>query len=244
MELTALRTLIILLELTCILLSSSLVIVFSRVYKTKNSLFLLFIPLGFFFLTASYFFLFTHHILYVLSENISSFYNLSISSPLMWMRSLAQTIGFVLIGLSYFFAGKYQNETKHGYLAIFSASTVLLLLVLGLLFIINPIGLQSIYLNNSLFAIANIGLISFIIFFLLRKLSIERDRAKALSISILAFCSLLISQLLFIYYSFVENSPFIVIQSQIARIVSFALLLIMFYTAAKEVSTDYCCTSQ
>ncbi len=244
MELTALRAIIILLELTCIAISISLVVLFSRIYKTKKSLFLLFLPLGFFFLLTSYSFLFTHHILYIASEDIGSFYNLFISSPLMWVRSIAQNIGFILIALSYFFAGRYQNETKHGYLVIFSGSTALLLLVLGLLSIINPPGLQSVYLNTSLFTIANIGLLSFIIVFLLRKLLMEKDRAKALSISLLAFTSLWLGQLIFLHYSLVESSSTILIGSQIARIASFAILLIIYYKTTKEVSADYHRSSQ
>lgn len=239
MELTAIRAIIILLELTCIVLSVSLVALFSKIYKTKNSLFLLLLPLGFFFLFTSFSFLFTHHVLYVISENIGSFYNLSISSPLMWLRSISQSAGFILLALSYFFAGRYQNETKHGYLVIFSGSTALMLLVLGLLSTINPLGLQSIYQNTSLFSIANTGLLSFIIVFLLRKILLQRDKAKALSISVLAFSFLWLNQLIYIYYSLVERSSIFLISSQIARTVSFVILLVLFYKVAKEVSADY-----
>jgi len=239
MELTVLRTLIILLELICLTLSVSLVVLFSRTYKTKNFLLLLCLPLGFFFLMTSYSFLFTHHILYLVSENLGSFYNSSISSPLMWLRSITQTTGFILIALSYFFAGRYQKATKHGYLVILSGSTALLLLVLGLLSIINPPGLQLIYTNTSFFTLTNIGLLSFIIVFLLRKSLMERARAKALSISLLAFSSLWLSQLIFIYYSLVEKNATILIGSQIARLASFVILIIIFYKATKEVSTDY-----
>jgi len=157
----------------------------------------------------------------------------------MWMRAIAQTIGFALIALSYLFAGRYQNVTKQGFLVILAGSTALMLSALSLLYFTNPAGLPSIYLNIQLFTWANIALLSFIIFFLARKLLMTKTRNTALVASTLAFVCLWLGQIIFTVYTSAAGGIVPLVGSQVARIVSFAIFILIYYLASKEASLGH-----
>ena len=180
------------LEFSAVALALTLVYLFSKIYKTKHSLFLLGLPLGFFFLASSYFFL-GIHLIDLTFQNVNN-----LSSSLMWLRVVTQTIGFALIASSYLFVGKYQNTTKQSYLVILSSSTALILIIFGFLFVINPSGIASVYSDNDLFTVVNLALLSYIILFLIRKLQLTNRGVSALISGPAAFTFLWIGQFSFL----------------------------------------------
>jgi hypothetical protein len=220
------------LEFSAAALALTLVYLFSKTYKTKRSLFLLGLPLGFFFLASSYLFL-GAHLIDLTFQNVNS-----ISSSLMWVRVVTQTIGFVLIASSYLFAGRYQHTTKQSYLVILSGSAALILIAFGLLFVINPSGLASVYSDNQLFAIANLALLSYIILFLFRKLQLTNRGASALVSGPMAFTFLWLGQFSFLVWVLADGGDIALIGSQVARVISFVIFLRIYYTASKEQSTN------
>ena len=222
----------IILEFSAAALALTLVYLFSKMYKTKHSLFLLGLPLGFFFLASSYLFL-GAHLIDLTFQNVSN-----LSSSIMWLRVVTQTIGYVLIASSYLFAGRYQHTTKQSYMVILSGSTALILIAFGLLSIINPSGLESVYSDNKLFTVANLALLSYIILFLIRKLQLTNRGVSALISGPIAFTFLWIGQFSFLVWALANGGDIALIGSQVARVVSFVIFLRIYYAASKEQSTN------
>jgi len=204
-------------------------------YKTKCSTFLLGMPLGFIFLLVSYLFLGLHMI-------DTTFYNtITLSNTLMWVRVVAQTIGFSLIATSYFVAGRYQGTSKRSYSIILLGTTSLILGVFGLLFILfSPLDLASVYSSIRVFTIVNLAVLSYIILFLCRKIGLANDRPKNLLSAPLAFFCLWIGQFSFLVWSMSNNNTYILMASQVARIAGFVLLIQIYYQARKEALTVAC----
>jgi hypothetical protein len=204
-------------------------------YKTKHSTFLLGLPIGFAFLLSSYVFLGLHMI------NLT-FYSISaFSSILMWLRVITQSIGFTLIVLSYYVAGRNQGTSKSSYLIILLGTTFLILGVFGLLFLLfSPSNLLSVYTSTGLFTTFNLALLSYIILFLCRKIQLAKGRSKDLLSAPLAFVFLWVGQFSFLVWSIAISNTVILIGSQVARIVSFVLFVLIYYAASKESSTDAC----
>ncbi len=228
MEITTTRLLIIILEITCIALSATLVYLFSKIYKTKRSFHLLSLPIGIFFLMSSYSFLLVHHL------DLSFAVINPLSSSLMWLRTITQTIGFSLIAASYIFAAKNQNTSKQSYATILAASAALMLTAFSTLYFLNPTGLSSIYTYIQFFAWANIALLSYIIIVLDIKLLRKQSRTSALAISMLAFFCLWLSQFVFLIFSLAQGGAFALVGSQVARIASFVIFILIYYSASKE----------
>jgi len=150
----------------------------------------------------------------------------------MWIRGVTQTIGFSLIALSYIFASRYQNTTKQSYLAILAGSAAMILLVIGVLYTINPTG--SIYSNLQLFAWANIAMLSFICIFLAKKQLTAKTRSSALAISMLAFVCLWLGQLIFLIFALANGGVFALVGSQLTRAAGLVILITIYYSAIKE----------
>jgi len=228
----ALQALIIILEFSCVALALTLFYLFFKIYKTKGSIFLLGLPIGFFFLMSSYFFLSAH-----LVDSVFQSVN-TLSSSIMWLRVITQTIGFVLIASSYVFASRYQHTTKQNYLVILSGSTALMLIAFGILFVSNPSGISSIYSYINLFVIVNLALLSYIIIFLTRKLMLANRKGSALISGVVAFASLWIGQFSFLVWALANGGSVALVGSQVARVVSFAIFIRIYYVSSKESSTD------
>jgi hypothetical protein len=218
-------------ELICIALALSLVILFFKTYNTKRSFFLLGLPFGFFFLMFSYIFL-GMHIVDLMFQTVNP-----LSSSLMWLRVVTQTLGIVLITLSYIFASRYQHISKLNYLLILLCSTVLLFSIFGALFVINPAGLSSIYTDTNLFSIVNLVLLSFIILFLTGKNKLNPRKVSTLISAPVAFIFLWFGQLIFLGYAYGGGGDLILIASQVPRVISLALFITIYYMTFKEVST-------
>ena len=231
MELQPLQVLILALEFSSVALAVALVFLFSKIYKTKRSIFLLGLPLGFFLLMSSSFFL-SAHLVDLIFRSVDAF-----SSSLMWLRVITQTIGFALIVSSYVFAGRYQNKVKQSYLVILAGSTVLMLAAFGLLFAINPTGLSSVYSTNKILAAINLALLSYIIIFLIRKVSLKNRVSDSIS-GLVAFFSLWIGQFSFLVWGLANGGDAALVGSQIARLVGFAIFLRIYYLASKESSIN------
>ena len=226
------RVILLVLEFTCIALALALVCLFFKVYNRKRSIFLLGLPFGFFFLMLSYVFLG----LYLVDLTFESVNPLS--SLIMWLRVIIQTIGFALIAFSYFSAGRYQNITKYTYSIILIGSMGLVFSLFGALYFVNPSDLASVYTDINLFSIVNIALLSYVILFLSRKLQLSSRRVSGLTSAPLAFACLWLGQLSLLIYALAGGGDAALLGSQVARVVGLALFLRMYYLASKERSTD------
>jgi hypothetical protein len=220
------------LESVSIGLSFALVCLFFKVYNTRRSIFLLGMPFGFFFLLLSSFFLDVHLIDLTL-QTVSPF-----SSSVMWFRVVTQTLGFVLIAFSYFSAGKYQNTTKHSYLIILSGTAGLIFGAFMILLLVNPLGLESVYSNNEIFAAINLVLLSYILLFLVRKLQLIKLKVTDLIIAPVAFFALWLGQFSFLVFALAGGGNVALVGSQIARVLGFALFIQKCYQASKETSNN------
>lgn len=196
--------------------------------NTRRSIFLLGIPFGFFFLLLSSLFL-DVHLIDSIFQNISPF-----SSSIMWLRVVTQTIGFVLIAFSYLFAGRYQNTTKRSYSIILSGTAALIFGAFIILFLANPIGLDSVYSNNEIFAAINLALLSYVILFLVRKLQLIKLRVTDIIVAPIAFLALWLGQFSFLVFTFAGGGTIALVGSQIARVVGLALFIYLYYQVSKE----------
>ena len=227
------RPLLLSVEFICIALALTLVYLFFKVFKAKRSVILLGLPLGFLFLTISYSFLAVHMI-------ILTFQSVNpISSSLMWMRVIAQSVGFVMITFSYIFASRYQETTKRSYLYILLGMTSLIASAFAvlLLLVISPSELASVYSYNDIFAVFNLSLLSFIVLFLTRKLQLANKVADLISAPI-AFFFLWIGQFSFLIWSFAVGGDLALLMTQLARVIGFVIFVQIYYMASKELAIN------
>jgi hypothetical protein len=224
----------IVLEFTCIALALTLVYLSLKVCNTKRSIYLLGLPFGFFFLMISYIFL-ELHMIDLTSSSIQAVTPLS--SALMWLRVATQTLGIGLITLIYLFASRYQHITRQNYLRILAGSTILILGAFVALYFCNPQNIASVYSNTNLFTIVNLALLSFITCLLLRRAQLTSQKHSGLLSAPVAFFCLWLGQLFFLIFGYASGGVVALIASQIARVVSLAIFLAIYYIANKEVST-------
>jgi hypothetical protein len=228
------QALMIVLEFTCIALALALVYLSLKVCNTKRSIYLLGLPFGFFFLMISYTFL-SLHLVNLTTSTLQSVTPLS--SSLMWLRVVTQTIGIGLIAFLYLFASRYQHITKINYLRILAGSTILILVAFGALYFFNPLNITSIYHDTGLFSLLNLILLSFITCLLVRKVQFTPQKHSGLLGAPVAFFCLWLGQLFFLIFGYAGGGVVALIASQIARVVSLALFIGIYYVANKEVST-------
>jgi hypothetical protein len=222
-----LSTLIQLLGIVTIVLSMVLTVLFFKVYQLQRSVIVLGLPIGFMFLTISFCFLGVHLIFYTV---INTF-----SSSLMWLRVATQTAGFALIASSYYLSGRSQNPPKHNLLPIALWSIVLVLCGFGFLLAINPAGLASIYTNNELFTIVNLALLSYIIFFIIKKLEATTEVISGLISTPVAFSFIWLGQFLFLIWKLDGGAgQAALIGSQITPIIGLILLIRLYYLINKR----------
>jgi hypothetical protein len=223
----------IVLEFTCVALALTLVYFSIKVCNTKRSIYLLGLPLGFFFLMVSYIFLELH----LIDLSTSSMRAItSLSSSLMWLRVVTQTIGIGLIAFIYLFASRYQHITKLNYLRILAGSTILILCAFGALYFFSPQNIASVYDDTGPFAVLNLVLLSFITCLLIRKVQLAPRKHSGLLRAPVAFFCLWMGQLFFLIFGYASGGVVALIASQIARVVSLAIFIEIYYVANKEVS--------
>jgi hypothetical protein len=220
-----LSTVIQIIGIFSIALALLLVVLFFNVYKTQRSIILLGLPFGFLFLTLSYIFLGIH----LMYPSVDAF-----SSSIMWSRVITQTWGFTLIASSYFLSGRAQRTTKHSHLAITIWSVVSVICIFVLLYVINPPGLVSVYSYNEVFAIVNIALLSYIIFFIVRRLELATGSVSGLISAPVAFAFIWLGQFLFLIWNLDAGGQAALIGSQIAPLIGLALLIRIYYLVSKR----------
>jgi hypothetical protein len=213
---------------TSIVLVLPLVYLFFNIYRLQRNVILLGLPLGFFFLAMSYIFLGLHLL------NSPVIIN-TFSSSLMWLRVVTQTWGYTLIASSYFLAGRSQNAPKHRFLAIALWSIIAVICAFGLLMIINPTGISTVYNVNTIFASANIALLTYIIFFIIRKLEVANGSISGLISAPVAFAFLWLGQFSFLIWKLDGNSgDAAIVGSQIAPLIGLALFIRIYYLTSKR----------
>ena len=226
------QILMIVLEFTCVALALTLVYLSIKVCNIKRSIFLLGLPFGFFFLMISYIFL-GLHLVDLATSSIQSVTPLS--SSLMWLRVVTQTIGIGLIAFLYLFASRYQHITRINYLRILGGSTILIIIAFGALYFFNPANIASVYADTSIFSVLNMILLSFITCLLLRKVQLAPKKHSGLLSAPVAFFCLWLGQLFFLIFGYAGGGVVALIASQISRVVSLALFIRIYYVANKEV---------
>ena len=216
-----------------ILLVLPLVYLFFNVYRFQRSVILLGLPLGFFFIAMSYIFLGIH----LLDTAVSTF-----SSSLMWLRVVTQTWGFTLIASSYFLSNRSQNGPKHRFLSIAFWSIVIVICAFGLLMVINPTGISSVYNVNGVFTAANIGLLTYIIFFIIRRLELSKGGIAGLISAPVAFAFLWLGQFSFLIWKLDGNSGnAALVGSQIAPLIGLVLFIRIYYLTSKRCNAQFDC---
>ncbi|HSV49729.1 MAG TPA: hypothetical protein VLH35_05385 [Candidatus Acidoferrales bacterium] len=206
----------------------ALVCLFFFVYRYQRSVSLLGLPVGFLFLAISFTFL-GFHLVYP--------YSGSLSTSLMWLRVATQTWGFTLIAISYFFKNRTQMKTKYGLISFSLLSIAVVGAIFASLLVINPAGLSSVYADNSLFAVVNLGILTFIIALLLRKIKLAKGKVSDLLAAPAAFGLLWLGQLMFLLWDNYNGGYFCLLGTEVARLFSLVIFVFIYYSASKEVST-------
>ncbi len=185
------------------------------------------LPLGFLFLAISHIFLGVHLFAYTIIDTFSS--------SIMWLRVVTQTLGFTLIALSYFLSGRSQKETKQNISSVALGSLVLIIGVFSFLLLIYPAGLTSVYSYNMLFTVTNIGLLSYILFFIIKRLELATENIATLISAPVAFAFIWLGQFSFLIYK-LDSGQASLIGSQIAMIVGLAIFIRIYYLNSKRCS--------
>jgi hypothetical protein len=207
-------------------LSLTLVALFFKLYWTQRQIFLLGLPFGFLLLTISFLFLAIHFIY----PNAGG-----LSYSLMWLRVITQTGGFILIALSYIFAGRTQRKTTMNLPTISLILILAAIISFGILDQINPPGLSIIYSLNNLFTVANLALLSYIIVFLVRNYQVSPHKNAGLITVLVAFAAFWAGQFSYLLWEYTRSDAAL-LGSQVARVIGLALLVQMYYLASKEAS--------
>jgi hypothetical protein len=151
----------------------------------------------------------------------------------MWLRVVTQTLGFTLIALSYFLSGRSQKETKQNISSVALGSLVLIIGVFSFLLLIYPAGLTSVYSYNMLFTVINIGLLTYILFFIIKRLELATENIATLISAPVAFAFIWLGQFSFLIYK-LDSGQASLIGSQIAMIVGLAIFIRIYYLNSKR----------
>ncbi len=127
--------------------------------------------------------------------------------------------------------------TKQKFASISLWSLVGIICVFGLLLIINPTGLQTVYSINEIFSIVDLGLLIYVVAFLVRKLELSNGGVSGLISAPLAFAFLGLGEVSFLIWS-IDSSMTALVLSQIARVLGLLLFIRIYYLARKGLSTD------
>ena len=134
-----------------------------------------------------------------------------------------------------------KKLTKHSFLALSLWSIVAVVCIFALLLVINPVGLSSVYADNIVFTIANLGLLTYILFCLFRKIDLTTGKVSGLVGALIAFGLLWLGQLSFLLWDLNDGGTVCLFGSEITRLVSLVLFILIYYQASKEVSAiDKC----
>jgi hypothetical protein len=208
-----------------VVLSFILLALFFKIYRMQQSLYLLGMPVGFLFLTLSYLFLLIHFFY----PYIAIF-----STSVMWIRVITQTWGFTLIAASYYLSKKNTKLTKFSFFDLSALSIVLVIFIFGFMLLTSPaMILDSVYVDNGYFTIANLALLTYIFLFLLKHLETSTNIVKGMVVAPLVFALLWLGQFCFLIWD-IDKSSFALVGSQIARVLGFAVLIWIYYLVIKE----------
>jgi hypothetical protein len=213
-------------------LSLILVFLFFKVYWLQRQIFLLGLPFGFLLLALSSTFLGVH-LFYP--------YVPVLSASLMWVRVTTQTTGFLLIALSYILSGRIQKTTKYNLLTLSLVIIIGLIFIFGLITTTNPPGLSIIYSINDLFTMVNLALLSYIIVYLAKRFSMVKPKISFLVSAPLAFGVFWLGQFSYLTWEYTRSDyalvgNYVLVGSQIARVISLILFIRIYYLATKEAS--------
>jgi len=206
----------------------ALVCLFFFVYRYQRSLSLLGLPLGFLFLSISFTFL-GFHLIYP--------YAGALSTSLMWLRVATQTWGFTLIAISYFFTNRINMKLKYGFLSLSVLSIAVVGAIFASLLVINPTWTPSVYADNSIFATINLGILTFVIILLLKRIKLASGKVSALLAAPIAFGLFWLGQFMFIIWDNFNGGFYFLLGSELTSLASLSIFLSIYYSACKEVST-------
>ncbi len=210
-------------EAVSVILSVAFVYLFSKIYRIKHIRSLLGLPFGFLFLAISSFFF------------VMAFFarDQFLFMDFMWLRVVSQTWAFAFIALSYFLSNITQESTKRNVLSILSWSFVFLMAILGLLIVVFPVTLSSVYSANEVFTVVNLALLSYVILLLLNRLEHLDGPVFGLISAPIAFSLLWFGQFSFLIWN-LDGGSITLITSHLSRIIGLLLFIRLYYRAKKE----------
>jgi len=100
--------------------------------------------------------------------------------------------------------------------------------------LLNPPGSPAVYSANVIFTVANLFLISYVLYFISRKLELSSGSVSGLVSAPLAFGLLWLGQFSFLLWDIDGGGEASLISSQVARVISLALFIRIYYLAGKE----------
>lgn len=220
------REILMVIGFVSLLLNLLLVFLFFRAYRYQRSFIVLCLPLGFLFLAISYVFLFAHF-----------FYPYvpGLSSPLMWLRVVTQTLGYTLLASSYLLSRKNNRTSKFSFSTLSVWSIVSVISLFGLLLVIDPIGTLSIYSVNGIFTVANLALLTYILYFIITNLEMKQGSVYGLVSAPIAFAFLWLGHFSFLIWKF-DGGTASLYSSEITRVISLILFIRIYYLVSRGCS--------
>jgi hypothetical protein len=200
-------------ECTSTLLALALFYLFFKIYRLKKSPSLFGLPLGFLLLAISYF-------LFV----VAYFGGRPYFSNLMWLRVVMQSWAFALIAFSYFLSDDSSIKRRYHVLSLLSWSLVLLMCFFGLLCVIYPVCLASVFNVNGIFAILNLALLTYIGLFLIHRLEQTSSNIPGLISTPIAFALLWLGQFCFFIWDN-DGTQIGLVTSHIARLIGLLIFI-------------------
>ncbi|MCW3999846.1 MAG: hypothetical protein NWE93_06375 [Candidatus Bathyarchaeota archaeon] len=210
-------------EVVSAVLALALVYLFLKIYWLKRMHSLLGLPLGFILLAVSYFLF------------LVAFYapDQAAFSDYMWLRVIFQTWGFALITLSFFLSNRPHKTAIYYILSVFSWSLVLSLCVLGLLAVVYPVSLSSVYSANDYFTVVNLILLTCVISFQINRLKMAKNNISELIRAPIAFALLWLGQFSFLIWN-LDRGDMALVTSYVAKIIGLLLFFQLYFMKSKE----------
>jgi hypothetical protein len=209
-------------ELVSTFLTSFIVYLFAKAYRTVHSTHLLGLPLGFSFLASSYFFL-----------GISMLHetsNVAISESFLWLRIVTQSFGFVFVAFTYYFSSKDERTSKNLLLVISFVSAVSVSLIMVGAAISAPfLGISSVQDFDVILGAVNLVFVGYVIYHLSKGLKLLfKEETPGVMWTPFAFILLWLSQYSLLIWA-IDDSQTAFAFAHAARLASLILFIYIYY---------------
>jgi hypothetical protein len=212
-------------ELVSVALALVLVFSFLRAYLLERSLYLLGLPLGFFLLGLSYYFLGMH----LAYEN-----DAVVSERFFWLRLVTESVGLAFVALTYYLSSNREQFRRFfsprtlKILALFVAAFAILLLAGFLAGLFSFLELPSAYAVDSGFAVVNLFLLGYVIYHLVRRLKSSSEGVSSSIWAPTAFSILWLGEYSLLIWR-TDGSQTSFILAHVARLVSLVFIIRIYW---------------